>query len=243
MGWPTHSSPSSYVYNHIGMFATAGETLARSLFLGGVPHRFPTLRFAFQEGGVAWAASLYAALVAHWEKRNRNAIGHYDPSTLDRDLLTSLFERYGSEAYRDRLDALDDGLRPLSLPDEDPTTLDEFAASGVECAEDIRDLFTGSFHFGCEADDPMTALAFDGRRNPLGAQLRAIFASDVGHWDVPDVREVLPEAWELVADGHATEDDFRALTFENPVSLWASSNPTFFAGTSVEGAVAAALSG
>ena len=36
MGWPTHSSVSSYVYNHIGMFATAGETLARSLFLGGV---------------------------------------------------------------------------------------------------------------------------------------------------------------------------------------------------------------
>jgi hypothetical protein len=58
---------------------------------------------------------------------------------------------------------------------------------------------------------------------------------------VPDVREVLPEAWELVADGHATEADFRALTFENPVSLWASGNPTFFAGTSVESAVATAL--
>jgi hypothetical protein len=89
----------------------------------------------------------------------------------------------------------------------------------------------------------MTALAFDRRRNPLGAQLRAIFASDVGHWDVPDVREVLPEAWELVADGHATEADFRALTFENPVSLWASSNHAFFTGTSVEGAVAGLLKG
>ena len=216
MGWPTHSSVSSYVYNHIGMFATAGETLARSLFLGGVPHRFPTLRFAFQEGGVAWAASLYTSLVSHWEKRNRDAIGHYDPSTLDRELLVDLFERYGSDAYRDRLDGLDDGLRPLSLPDEDPATIDEFAASGVESAEDIRDTYTTQFHFGCEADDPMTALAFDTRRNPLGARLRAIFASDVGHWDVPDVREVLPEAWELVEDGHATEADFRALTFENP---------------------------
>jgi predicted TIM-barrel fold metal-dependent hydrolase len=241
MGWPTHSSVSSYVYNHIGMFATAGETLARSLFLGGVPHRFPTLRFAFQEGGVAWAASLYASLVAHWEKRNRDAIGHYDPSTLDRGLLVDLFERYGNDAYRARLDGLDDGLRPLSLPDEDPAGLDEFAASGVESPEDIRDTFTTQFHFGCEADDPMTALAFDTHRNPLGARLRVIFASDVGHWDVPDVREVLPEAWELVEDGHATEADFRALTFENPVSLWASSNHAFFAGTSVERAVAGQL--
>jgi predicted TIM-barrel fold metal-dependent hydrolase len=83
MGWPTHSSVTSYVYNHIGMFATAGETLARSLFLGGVPHRFPSLRFAFQEGGVGWAASLYSSLISHWEKRNRDAIGHYDPATLD----------------------------------------------------------------------------------------------------------------------------------------------------------------
>jgi hypothetical protein len=241
MGWPTHSSVTSYVYNHIGMFATAGETLARSLFLGGVPHRFPSLRFAFQEGGVGWAASLYSSLISHWEKRNRDAIEHYDPARLDRALLTELFERYGSDAYRERLDGLDDGLRPLSLPDEDPATIDEFARSGVESREDIRDLYTTRFHFGCEADDPMTALAFDARRNPLGARFRALFASDVGHWDVPDVREVLPEAWELVEDGHATAADFRALTFENAVSLWASGNPDFFAGTSVADAVAGEL--
>jgi predicted TIM-barrel fold metal-dependent hydrolase len=241
MGWPTHSSVSSYVYNHIGMFAAAGETLARSLFLGGVPHRYPSLRFAFQEGGVAWAASLYSALLAHWEKRNHDAIAHYDPAALDRRRLVELFERFGTDDYRARLDGLDDALLPLSLPDEDPALLDEFASSGMESPEDIRDTFTTQFHFGCEADDPLTALAFDTRRNPLGARLRAVFASDVGHWDVPDVREVLPEAWELVEDGYATEADFRALTFENAVSLWASGNPAFFRGTSVEDAVAREL--
>jgi predicted TIM-barrel fold metal-dependent hydrolase len=241
MGWPTHSSVTSYVYNHIGMFAAAGETLARSLFLGGVPNRFPSLRFAFQEGGVAWAASLYSALIGHWEKRNRDAIGHYDPATLDRDQLVGLFERFAADGYRSRLDALDEALLPLSLPDEDPLTLDEFASSGMQSPEDIRDTFTTQFHFGCEADDPLTALAFDTRRNPLGARLRAVFASDVGHWDVPDVREVLPEAWELVEDGYATEDDFRSLTFGNAVSLWASGNPEFFRDTSVEDAVAEEL--
>src|SRR5262245_8785695 len=238
MGWPTHASISSYVYNHIGMFATAGEATARSLFLGGVPHRFPSLRFAFQEGGVAWAAQLYSALVGHWEKRNRDAVRHYDPAARDRQLLEDLFDRYGSDAYRARIDGLDDGLRPLSLPDEDPATIDEFANSGVLSPEDIRDVFTTRFHFGCEADDPLTALAFDTRRNPLGARLRPVFASDVGHWDVPDVRKGLPEAWELVEDGHASAADFRALTFENAVSLWASGNPQFFAGTHVADAVA-----
>ena len=201
MGWTIRASVSNYVFNHIGMFAIAGELLALSLFLGGVPQRFPTLRFAFQEGGVAWAAALYANLVSHWEKRNRDAVEHYNPAHLDRGQLADLFEQHGSPRYRDRLDRLDDGLRMLSLPDEDPATLDEFARCGIRDADDIRDVFTTAFHFGCEADDPMTALAFDTRRNPGGARLKALFASDIGHWDVPDIREVLPEAWELVEDG------------------------------------------
>ena len=225
------------------MFATAGETLARSLFLGGVPHRFPTLRFAFQEGGVAWAAALYVD--------PRRALGEAQPrrgralqpgAPRPRSCSSSCSSEYGSRRYRERLDQLDDGLRMLSLPDEDPTTLDEFARRGIESADDIRDVFTGSFHFGCEADDPMTALAFDTGRNPLGARLQAIFASDIGHWDVPDIREVLPEAWELVEDGHVTEADFRALTFENAVSLWAG-RTRVLRGHEVEGAVATELSG
>jgi predicted TIM-barrel fold metal-dependent hydrolase len=237
MGWTIRASVSNYVFNHIGMFAIAGELLALSLFLGGVPQRFPTLRFAFQEGGVAWAAALYANLVGHWEKRNREAVEHYNPAHLDRVQLADLFEQHGSPRYRERLDRLDDGLRMLSLPDEDPATLDEFARCGITDADDIRDVFTTAFHFGCEADDPMTALAFDTRRNPGGARLKALFASDIGHWDVPDIREVLPEAWELVEDGHASAADFRALTFEHAVSLWAGTNPSFFAGTTVEAAV------
>jgi hypothetical protein len=236
MGWTIRQSPSNYVFNHIGMFAIAGEMLALSLFMGGVPQRFPQLRFAFQEGGVAWAAALLANLIGHWEKRNRDAVEHYNPAHLDRAQVASLFEEYGAPRYRERLDQLDAGLRMLSLPDEDPATLDEFARCAISDADDIRDVFTRAYHFGCEADDPMTALAFDPRRTG-GPRLKALFASDIGHWDVPDIREVLPEAWELVEDGDATEADFRALTFEHAVSLWTTTNPSFFDGTSVEGAV------
>ncbi|MDQ1429609.1 MAG: hypothetical protein QOF40_211 [Actinomycetota bacterium] len=237
MGWTVRASVSNYVFNHIGMFAIAGEMLALSLFLGGVPQRFPSLRFAFQEGGVAWAAGLYANLVGHWEKRNRDAVEHYNPAHLDRARMVELFEEHGSARYRERIDRLDAGLQMLSLPDEDPARLDEFSRCGITNVDDIRDVFTTSFHFGCEADDPMTALAFDAGRNPGGARFKALFASDIGHWDVPDIRGVLPEAWELVEDGHATRADFRALTFEHAVSLWAGGNPAFFAGTTVEDAV------
>src|SRR5262249_4149408 len=148
MGWMTHSSVSSYVYNHIGMFATAGEALARSLVLGGVPHRFPALRFAFQEGGVGWAAALYASLLARWETRTGGVVSDSAPAPPVRGQITEWSERRGSAASRGRLDRLDDALLPLSLPDEDRATIDEFAASGVTDPSDIRDIFTTQFHFG-----------------------------------------------------------------------------------------------
>lgn len=227
--WGSRCSPTNYVFNHLGMFATGSEAMCRAVLLGGVAHRFPTLRFAFQEGGVAWAATLASDLAAHWEKRNRDAIGHYDPARLDRTLVAELVEAHGGKLLAGR-DDLDEALRFLSDPD-DPF-VDEFAASGIESADDLARCFE-SFHFGCEADDPMTALAFDGRAS---VPLKAIFASDIGHWDVRDARDVLPEAWELVEHGRATEEDFRALTYTNPLSLWAGANPSFFEGTAITSA-------
>jgi hypothetical protein len=80
----------------------------------------------------------------------------------------------------------------------------------------------------------MTAWAFDkhGKHN-----LRPIFSSDVGHFDVVDMSEVLEEAWELVEDGMITEENFKDFVFANPVRLHTAMNPDFFKGTVVEGAV------
>ena len=125
----------------------------------------------------------------------------------------------------------------LSDPDEDHDAIDEFSAAGVETKEDIRTLFEKRFFFGCEADDPMNAIAFDRAKIPMRARLNAIFASDIGHWDVPDFRGVLPEAWELVDDGHLDAADFRAFCCDNAIGLLAGARSDFFAGTSVEGYV------
>jgi len=235
--WGARTSPSSYVYNHIGMFASAGEALCKALFLGGVTRRFPELKFAFLEGGVAWACTLFSDLVEHWKKRNRQAVLRYDPSRLDAARLRELCARYGGSLTEGRLD------RVLDLPllrqgwTQEPDMLDEWSRCGIERPEDVRDLFVPSFYFGCEGEDPMNAWAFNSRVNPLGARLKAVFGSDLGHWDVPEPAELLSEAHELVEKGLLSKEDFRDFVFVNPVSLHAGMNPAFFKGTAVESAV------
>jgi predicted TIM-barrel fold metal-dependent hydrolase len=238
MGWGSRISLHSYVFNHLGNFAAAGEAVCRALFLAGVPRRFPRLRFAFLEGGVAWAAQLAADLVGHFEKRSREAVRSYDPAALDRARLSALAQQWGAPRVRERLGELDASLHLLSEPDEDPARLDEFAALGLDSAEALARLFAERFFFGCEADDPLNAVAYDRARNPFGLPLHALFGSDIGHWDVPEIGDVLVEAFELVEDGLVAEDDFRRFAFASPVALWTSGNPRFFEGTAVAEAVA-----
>jgi hypothetical protein len=76
---------------------------------------------------------------------------------------------------------------------------------------------------------------------PLGARINAIYSSDIGHFDVVDMRDPLPEAWELVEDGHLTEVDFKDFVFSNAVRLWGRQNPSFFNGTPVAKEAAAVL--
>jgi len=240
MGWGSRRSISSYVYNHIGSFGASMEALCKSLFLGGVTRRFPQLSFGLLEGGVGWACTLFGDLISHWEKRNARSIRDLDPSRIDTALVLRLFEEYADDHFRPDLPGLEEAFTKL---EPEPPQLDEWAACGIESAEDIRDLFVPRFYFGCEADDPAVAWAFDRRTNPMGVQLRAMFSSDMGHWDVPDMTEVLGEAHELVERGLIGEDDFRDFVFTNPVRFYTSVNPDFFVGTRVEAEAAKVVAG
>jgi predicted TIM-barrel fold metal-dependent hydrolase len=82
-------SNSNYIFNHLGNFAAGAEAICKALFLGGVPRRFPELRFGFMEGGVGWATQLYISLVSYWEKRNVDAIQHYNPAASPMSSSTS----------------------------------------------------------------------------------------------------------------------------------------------------------
>jgi predicted TIM-barrel fold metal-dependent hydrolase len=233
--WDSRNSPSSYMYNHIGHFAASSEALAKALFFGGVTKRFPELSFGFLEAGVGWAVNLYADLIGHWEKRNKDAVYNYDPSIIDHEQFQELIDQYADDKVRQKAAELGGEASFFGGPDrEDPADLDEYAAVGIERAEQIRDRFVPNFFFGCEADDPINAWAFNDKINPFGARLQAIFSSDIGHWDVPDMRDVLEEAYELVEHGHLSESDFYEFVFANPVKLHTRANPDFFQGTVVE---------
>ncbi len=218
-------SPSSYVYNHIGGLATSHESLAKALFLGGVTRRFPTLRVGFLEGGVSWAASLFADLIGHWEKRNGEAINDLDPDRLDVDTLMEFMNTYGDEPVLARLDRI---REYFSRPAGRPVEINESRATGIEKVEEFLDLFVPRFYFGCEADDPLVAWAFAEKINPLGARFRPIFGSDISHWDVPDMTEPVAEAHELVERGVIGPEEFREFMFLNPVRLHGGANPHFF---------------
>jgi predicted TIM-barrel fold metal-dependent hydrolase len=235
IGWGSRVSISNYMYNHLGHLAEGHHALAKSLFLGGVTRRFPNLNFSFLEGGVAWAVSLYSDIVGHWEKRNRTALEHINPANIDTALLQELLAVYGPKVSADA------SSRPAARPGEDTSNLDEFAACGIDRAEDIADLFAKNFFFGCEADDPLTSMAFNTKVNPFGSRLQAMFGSDLAHWDVPDMSEVLEEAWEMVEHEWITRADFRDFMFTHPVRFFTRTNPAFFKGTAAEAAVDAFL--
>jgi len=123
-------------------------------------------------------------------------------------------------------------------PPEDRAHVNDFAACGIDSAEALADQFVNNFYFGCEGEDRATVMAFDRRVNHFGKQLKAIFSSDIGHWDVPDMSQVLVETYELVEDRILTPEDFRKFMFSNAVEMYTSMNPDFFKDTVVESEVA-----
>jgi hypothetical protein len=64
-----------------------------------------------------------------------------------------------------------------------------------------------------------------------------MMSSDIGHWDVTDMTEVVEEGYELVEEDLISEEDFRDFTFTNSVRLYAGLNRDFFKGTVCESAV------
>jgi predicted TIM-barrel fold metal-dependent hydrolase len=247
-GWPDRRSPSNFVANHLGHFAQGHHLFARSLVLGGVTQRHPNLNFALLEGGVGWACNLLSDLKEHWEKRNRAILdSHYDPRKLDRDELRRQLIRQADEVARfgghvdeiieNQIDQMIPGYSQEQLAQLDLTS-DDFSLVDIPDKATLVELFRRNFYFGCEADDPMTALAFDPR---MKMHLKPVLGSDIAHFDVLDATDVIGEAYELVERELLTEDNFRDLTFANPIHLFAGMNPDFFKGTILEEAVTAEL--
>jgi hypothetical protein len=120
-----------------------------------------------------------------------------------------------------------------------PENLDDFAAAEFTSVDEIIDVFSQRMFFGCEADDPLVGWASASTIKHRPVQLRPILGTDISHWDAPVMNEVIVEAFELVEDKVLDEADFRAFTFDNPVTLHRSANAEFFRGTVCEKQAAA----
>ncbi len=235
------NSPSNFCYNHIGHFASAGEALCKALFFGGVTRRFPDLNFAFLEGGVGWACDALCRPDRPLGEAQPPGAREHEPGQSGPRRLLRAGRRVRRRAeWWSRCAAVKGsttaGTAPAASDD-----LDDCSRCGIEQAEDIRELFMPNFYFGCEADDPINAWAFNRKLIPFGrAAQRAV---RLGHRPLGRARHGRggAEAHEMVEDGLITADDFRDFMFATPVRFWAGMNPDFFKGTVVEKAAAAAL--
>ena len=150
-------SITNYSFNHIGGLASNHYELCKSLVMGGVFTRFPELRIGFLEGGVAWAVSLLADMIGHWDKRNANAIGSLDPAQLDVDaLMRTLAGVRGTGRARTGSPA---SARTSPAPPAGPASWTTSRRRAFTSADEIIDLFSDRMFFGCEADDPLVGWA------------------------------------------------------------------------------------
>jgi predicted TIM-barrel fold metal-dependent hydrolase len=234
---PNRLSPTSFVFNHLGHFAQQHEGQCKAFVLGGVTKRFPRLNIAFMEGGVGWASALYNQMFEHWEKRNAEALHtNLNPALLDIQTLRALISTHGDDMHRGKLEDIVGGRGDFWRDrwQETAQDIDEYARSGIKSKRDIYERFVPNFFFGCEADDRMVPIAFDQRINRQRAKLKAMFSSDIGHWDVIDAEGVVPEAYEFLERGLINPEDFRSFMFDNAVLLHGGMNQDFFRGTPIE---------
>ena len=126
----------------LGVSPPSADAVCRGLFMGGVPKRFPQLKFAFLEGGVAWMRSLYCDLVSHWEKRNREALENFNPAHINTAEFIELAARYGGRHVAGRAETLIADHQGRMARGEDAASFDEWAPSGIGSAAEICEIFT-----------------------------------------------------------------------------------------------------
>jgi hypothetical protein len=228
-----HWSITSYVANHVGQFAASMYQLAKSLLFGGVTNRFPDVPFVLLECGVSWGMQMLVDTIEHWEKRNLQALELLNPARLDRDELGRYFNRYGGRLAELLESDPYELVQGFAIHGSAPDQPDEFVHMGVSSSRDIIERFVPSFYFGCEADDRGTVTAFL-PSNPGGAVLRPVLGSDIGHWDVTDMAQVVAESYEQVERGLLTAEQWRQIVCDNPIEMFTRLNPDFFAGTSIK---------
>ena len=194
---------------------------AKSLFLGGVLHRFPRLRVALLESGTAVGVRLYAELIS----RFRSSAGWH--KELDTDGIDTTEFAELAKKYSPRLADLPEKRMVRAMVQEEGG---DFDASGASSPEEVRDQFCSGLFWTCRLEDPLIRLAFDAAVNPLGGVLPAFVGSGLGQWSV----RAHYECYDQLERGLLTPEQFRDFTLNNAMRFYAGDRPDFFADTVLE---------
>src|SRR5436190_12859790 len=152
----------------------------------------------------------------------RAMMEYHDQAQLDVQLLEDMFRKYGNSYLTpERIGESGRAIVKAGRTPEGkvPDFVNDWKEVAIERREQIKDLFVTPFYFGCEADDSLNYTAFNAKANKMGAKIKAMFSSDLGHWDVVDFGDVLHEAYEPVERGLMSEQDFKEFVFTNPMTF------------------------
>ena len=140
----------------------------------------------------------YVPQVPDETERRADALDDVNPAQFDDEGLLSYAHQYVPGEFADEMQQRARRGNAISHMQPPAEGLDEFSACGFTDSESLVRQFVDGFYFGCEADDPINAWAFKREHLPHQVQLKTLFGSDIGHFDVQDMAGVVPEAYELV---------------------------------------------
>ena len=183
------------------------------------------MRIALLEAGAAWGTNVLTHLVDRFEKRGNDHVQQYNPANIDRQLIIDLYRQHGQELFKGReysddqiIESVFGVASAFRFREQKAEDINDFALAKIQNKQDIFDRWVPNFYFGNEADDRTIVGALHPQATPFNQKVNALFSSDSGHWDVPELTEPLAETWDLVQEGAITAEDFKALVLPIRIS-------------------------
>ena len=183
----------------------AHAPLCKSLFMGGVTNRFPGAQLRLPRvrrrlGERSCSADTARAL---GEAQPRTALQSLDPATIDWDQLEDLLRQPRRRTCWRRPATSTSPRRcgRCPAPARRPTTATTGASSTSAPSSELVDRFVATLLLRLRGRRPHDRLRLLARPTRTAPGCGRCSASDLSHWDVPDMGEVVAEAHGLVRKG------------------------------------------
>jgi len=206
--------------------------IAKAMLMGGVTRRFPTLNFAFLEGGAAWAVIMLADVIARFEKRGGANIHNLDAGAAPTPRPSTNCSRNTAVPATPPTKY---GARRARCMTHIPRTSTSVWRLEAKTADDIVELFVPASTSVAKPTTRPTRWAVTlGANSPAVCGCAPCSGPTPAHWDVPDARKGYPRLRTVEPRLDHCRLNFRDLRVrQTPSRLHGGMNPQFFDGTAV----------